>query len=92
MEKFRSINEKITITNKLNQDYIETNTKLSHTRPIATKMMLYLQEQALQPNADVMILDTIKQLQDEFELTLYQAECLRRMACVDLREAPVERR
>jgi hypothetical protein len=55
-------------------------------------MMLYLQEQAMQPSADEMILDTIKCLQDEFELTLYQAECLRRMASVDLREAPIERR
>ena len=53
---------------------------MSKTRPIATRMMLYLQEQAMQPNADEMILATVKQLQDEFELTLYQAECLRRMA------------
>lgn len=62
IEKYNEIKSKITVTNQLTKDYIATNSRLSTTRPIATRMMLYLQEQASQPNADEMILSTIQEL------------------------------
>ena len=70
----------------------EIDALLAAHRPVATKLMVYMQNQQQEPNVDKMILLSVMELQQAFDACLFYADKFMGMSAVNLRNEDIDKK